>query len=99
MAVDGRSCCMPASEAEPRSDDEPAAVPAGSTTAASPREVAAEALGARPAPAAERTSTNRLVAERSRGSAWVHVPGGSYRMGSDDADAVPGDGEGPSRVV
>lgn len=33
------------------------------------------------------------------GHGLVRLPGGDFRMGSEDADAVPGDGEGPVRIV
>ncbi|MEO7010644.1 MAG: SUMF1/EgtB/PvdO family nonheme iron enzyme, partial [Caldimonas sp.] len=30
---------------------------------------------------------------------WCEIPAGTFTMGNDGADAVPGDGEGPTRPV
>src|SRR5206468_3874263 len=31
--------------------------------------------------------------------AWCEIPAGTFMMGNDGADAIPGDGEGPARRV
>lgn len=44
-------------------------------------------------------SPSPLVRDRARISTLVDLPGGSFRMGGDDADSNPHDGEGPVRDV
>ncbi len=39
------------------------------------------------------------VAEAAPPRAWCAIPAGTFRMGNDGDDAVPGDGEGPVRAV
>lgn len=51
------------------------------------------AASAAPAP---RHETHVPAAPRSD---WCEIPAGTFRMGNDGADAIPGDGEGPARAV
>lgn len=53
-----------------------------------------------PAPGADGPSSLHLGDDpRPTDTAFVRVPGGQYRIGSDDPDQVPGDSEGPPRLV
>ena len=64
----------------------------------------ASCCGPQAGPTAAPASTPRTPCARSAGGAnpprrWCEVPPGPFIMGNDDADAVPGDGEGPRREV
>ncbi|MGH8795987.1 MAG: formylglycine-generating enzyme family protein, partial [Caldimonas sp.] len=69
----------------------------------SPAATASTASTASTAPGAETGSLQRAAetAARSVGPYrdWCEIPAGTFTMGNDGADAVPGDGEGPTRPV
>ena len=44
-------------------------------------------------------ATSRASPEVAAAIAWREIPAGSFRMGNDDADANPGDDEGPVREI
>ena len=67
---------------------EPAAAEATPIRAAAP----VPAVDGAPAPAPRQRGRDAL-------DGMVAIPGGTFWMGGDDADAVPGDGEGPVRQV
>jgi sulfatase modifying factor 1 len=56
----------------------------------------ATATATAPAPAVAEAHRRQFAAAASR---WCDIAGGTFAMGNDGADAVPGDGEGPVRQV
>ena len=59
----------------------------------------AEACCAPTRPGDTRTSSATVEARADPASSMVELPGGTFLMGSEDADARPDDGEGPVREV